>query len=87
MTLREFARVVARDTTLRFAFAPVARDVADVLARDAAFVVARDTIPRVAFVVPATRPVVRATIAGETPRFTVRPDARLVEFARGDAFD
>lgn len=81
-TLRDVVRaVVPRDTTFR----------AVLFARDTVFVVvARDTTPRDRLVVPATRPVadvVRATVAFDTPRFVVRPDARFVAFVRGDAFD
>ena len=57
------------------------------VARDAEPVVARETTPRAGAVVPATRFVVRATVDASTPRFTIRPLARLVELERAVAFD
>ena len=49
--------------------------------------VARETTPRAGAVVPATRFVVRATVDASTPRFTMRPLARLVELERAVAPD
>ena len=84
-TLRELLRVTPRDTTFR---SVIARDAELVVPRDVEPVVLRETTPRGdTLVVPATRLVVRATVAPDVPRLTVRPAARFVEFARGDAFD
>ena len=68
--------LVARDTTLRFVAVP----------RDTVFAFARDATPRdTTFLFTVAPVVVRAIVAGDTPRFVVRPDARFVAFVRGDA--